>query len=103
MRCTATKVDNPIHEKVTEKCNDQGCTVSEYLRNLILKDLNGKNDAPDGVIERADGTFILPAGSIMHSDGGVSCPDGSMLITFDDEEIRSLEEVSRIMRKDDEL
>src|SRR5579884_990428 len=50
MRTIATKVDNSLHEKVLSRCNSLDCNPSEYLRNLIRKDLdnsdknNGNNE-----------------------------------------------------------
>ncbi len=75
MKAVASKIDNALHNEVMQRCNNQGCSTSEYLRNLILQDVNGENDAPEKVIEREDGTYILPAGSIFR-DGGVDLPDG---------------------------
>lgn len=43
MRTVATKVDNTLHDKVIHHCNSISCSPSEYIRNLIRKDL-GKQD-----------------------------------------------------------
>ncbi len=56
MQCVGAKIDNGLHEKVIEKCNDQGCTVSEYLRELILKDLD--TDSPREEIPKVKVTSI---------------------------------------------
>ncbi len=102
-KVVSTRLSETEHKKLLDKCNGNACTQADLLKDIVTNFLNGENPAPtEKVIEREDGTYILPAGSIMYSDGGVSCPDGSMLINFDDDDIKLLEEVSRIMRKDDE-
>ena len=103
-KVVSTRLSETEHKKLLDKCNENVCTQADLLKDIVTNFLNGENPAPtEKVIEREDGTYILPAGSIMYSDGGVSCPDGSMLINFDDDDIKLLEEVSRIMGKDGEL
>lgn len=43
MRTVATKVDNTLPDKVIHHCNSISCSPSEYIRNLIRKDL-GEQD-----------------------------------------------------------
>ena len=102
MKYLATKLGNEEYDKFIEKCNSCGESRAERLRNMVASYLTGENISSKEVIEKEDGTYILPAGSIMHSDGSVSCPDGSMIINFDDDDIKLLEEASRKMRQDDE-
>jgi len=92
MKYLATKLNNEEYEKFVEKCNSCGESRAEHLRNMVASYLTGENISSKEVIEKEDGTYILPAGSIMHSDGGVSCPDGSMIINFDDDEVKRIEE-----------
>ncbi|MBM3910768.1 MAG: hypothetical protein FJ356_03875 [Thaumarchaeota archaeon] len=38
MRTVSTKLDNVDHERLLEICNEDGKTVSEWLRDLIQRD-----------------------------------------------------------------
>jgi hypothetical protein len=39
MRTVASKIDNTLHNALTRKCGDIGCSPSEYIRSLIRGDL----------------------------------------------------------------
>jgi hypothetical protein len=41
MRTISSKVDNGIHEKVVDRCNGLGCSPSQYIKDLIDRDLKG--------------------------------------------------------------
>ena len=81
MQCVATKIDNPIHRKVMEKCNGQGCTISEYVRNLILRDLNRENSAP---IEKVNEDNQVPKVKVTSID---DIPEVNGELQFEGEEI----------------
>jgi len=91
MQSIGAKLDNQTHEKVRDKCNDQGCTTSEYMRELISKDLQGENQPVEEPIELPDRGWKLPAGSIF-KDEGVYLPNDGMIITLDDDEVKRVEE-----------
>ena len=42
MRVASTKLTNPEWENLQAKCNEQGMSIAEYLRNLIRGDFVGK-------------------------------------------------------------
>jgi len=84
-------LDNQTHEKVRDKCNDQGCTTSEYIRELISRDLQGENQFVDEPIELPDQGWKLPAGSIFRDDG-IDLPNGGVIISLDDDEVKRVEE-----------
>ncbi len=42
----ATKLGNAEYDRFLEKCNSCGESRAEYLRNLVLKDLNGEHPEP---------------------------------------------------------
>ena len=46
MRTVSSKVDNTIHEKVVSRCNGLGCSPSQYIKDLIERDLNGESAQP---------------------------------------------------------
>lgn len=45
MRVASTKLTNPDWEALQNKCNEEGRTIAEHLRNLIHADLNGGKPA----------------------------------------------------------
>lgn len=40
MKSVATSIDESTYESMLKKCNELGVTRSEYLRDLICKDLD---------------------------------------------------------------
>ena len=90
MQSIGAKLDNQIHEQVRDKCNDRGCTTSEYMRELISRDLQGENQPVEEPIELPDHGWKLPAGSIF-KDGGIDLPNGGMIITLDDDVVERIE------------
>ncbi len=90
MQSIGAKLDNQTHEKVRDKCNDRGCTTSEYMRELISRDLQGENQPVAEPIELPDSGWKLPAGSIF-KDGGIDLPNGGVIIPLDDYEVKRIE------------
>lgn len=48
MRVASTKLTNPEWENLQAKCNEQGMSIAEYLRNLIRGDSVGKVSPSEG-------------------------------------------------------
>jgi len=49
MKTVSTKLDNKLHDKFLELCNDEGKCQSEFLRDLInemCKPLDDRNQPP---------------------------------------------------------
>lgn len=57
MKVTSTKLDNSTYEKLIEKCTRQGCNTAEYLRNLILNDVEGNNAVKEELLGKKDDIF----------------------------------------------
>ena len=45
MKVTSTKLDKPTHDRLLAKCDGQGCSVSQYVKSLILRDLGEQNSS----------------------------------------------------------
>lgn len=56
MKTVASKIDNSLHEQVISRCNERGCSPSEYIRELVKSDLagNGKPKQPRIFVARKD-------------------------------------------------
>ena len=48
MRVASTKLPNPEWEELQNKCNQQGLSIAEHLRNLVHSDLAAENPAQSG-------------------------------------------------------
>lgn len=70
MQCVGTKIDNGLRDKVMERCNSQGCSISEYLRNLILQDLNEDNQIAK-VKTSIDDIPVNADGELQFEDEGI--------------------------------
>jgi hypothetical protein len=46
MRTVSSKVDNTIHDQILNRCNGIGCSPSQYIKDLIAKDLRDGGQAP---------------------------------------------------------
>ncbi len=61
----ATKLGNAEYDKFLEKCNSCGESRAEYLRNLVLKDLNGENSVQTEKIKEDE---QIPKATVMQID-----------------------------------
>ncbi|MFY3740642.1 MAG: hypothetical protein HMLIMOIP_001083 [Candidatus Nitrosomirales archaeon] len=44
MTVVSTKLSNAEWEKLVDKCNKSGCTIAEYVRRLILREISDNNN-----------------------------------------------------------
>ena len=42
MRTVSSRVDNTFHDQIINRCNGIGCSPSQYIKDLIAKDLQDK-------------------------------------------------------------
>ena len=46
LKVTSTKLGSISNDKIIKKCKSYGESIAEYIRNLILPDLNEDNQVP---------------------------------------------------------
>jgi hypothetical protein len=53
MRAVASKIDNSLHEALVRKCGEKGCSPSEYIRDLVKRDIENTSAQQDGPASKA--------------------------------------------------
>ena len=51
MEVASTKLDKATHDRLLAKCNGQGCSRSQYIKRLVVNDLNNNLASQSGIQE----------------------------------------------------
>ena len=64
-----TRINDELHDKILEQCNELGCSFSDYFTSVLESNVDGSNEAVSEPMEFPIFDLVLDHGNIYDSKG----------------------------------